>query len=232
MKKISLLIIVILVFGEQVLAQTVSSANKVLDESYDLSGKKFASNPNSGVEGSQMLNENWATGVVQLTRGKIFSDALFQFNLVSQQLFIKKDTTVFAFTEQVLAFTLNYQLKGVNRTVVFKNNYPPIEKQTNASFYQVLMEGKKLDLLKFQYKKAEERYEYNQPIKLVYQDMFDWYVFDRIHFRMIQIDNKLMGIQKILPDTSGKIYNSLQPKNKKHLSEEEMLQLFKQLDQE
>jgi hypothetical protein len=214
----------------QLQAQTLGSVNKAFDESYDASGKPFAKNPNSSVEGIEVLNQNWGKGNVKMTRNKSYDDAELQFNIATQQLFFKKEGTVFAFGDNVLSFTLTYDLNGKSHSVYFKNNYPAVGNQTNASFYQVMNEGKKLDLLKFLSKKKEERYEYNQPFKLVYTDESEWYFYYKLNSQVFLIKNSLIDIEKKLPGNWAELTAGFQPKNKKHLSEEEMLQLFRMLD--
>jgi hypothetical protein len=201
-----------------------------MDESYDASGKPFARNPNTNIEGSELLNQNWGIGDVKLTRNKSFNNIELQFNLVTQQLLFKKEETVFAFGDNVLSFTLHYDLNGKPQSVFFKNNYPSYGAQSNGTFYQVVYEGKKHDLLKLVYKKKEDRYQYNQPNKTVYADQADWYYFNKINSQMVILKNSLSDIQKNYPANWDEISTKIQAKNKKHLSEEEMLQLFKVLD--
>ena len=108
-------------------SQTISRPTSVFEESYGQDGKPMTTK-NKVVEGSPMFQEKWFEGKVQLTKGKEFSDALFQFNLATQQLFFKKDSAVFAFTEPLVAFTLNQTQKGKTLSYQFKNGYPAIGK--------------------------------------------------------------------------------------------------------
>lgn len=231
MKSISLFTAFVLIGTTQIHGQSLGVANKAFDESYDASGKPFAKNPNSKIEGSEVLNEKWGRGNVTMTRNKSYNNAELQFNIATQQLLFKKDETIFAFGDNVLSFTMEYELNGKMVSVYFKNNYPAYGTQTNASFYQVLNEGKNADLLKFYFKKKEERYEYNQPYKLVYADETTWYVFNKSNAKMIPIKTNMADIAKNYEANWTDINSRFQPKNKKHLSEEEMLQLFKMIDQ-
>ncbi len=229
--KTYMLLLSFVILGSSLLqAQTLGLTNKAFDESYDASGKPFAKNPNSNIEGIEVLNQNWGRGDVKLTRNKSYENAELQFNIVTQQLFFKKEGTIFAFGDNVLSFTINYDINGKAKSEYFKNNYPAINKQTNASFYQVINEGKKIDLLKFLSKKKEERYEYNQPFKLVYTDESEWYYFDKTNAQISSIKNSIIDLQKKYPNNWDTVTAGFQPKNKKHLSEEEMLHLFQMLD--
>lgn len=225
------LLLFVVVANTQLSAQTLGVTNKAFDESYDASGKPFAKNPNTGVEGIEVLNQNWGKGNVKMTRNKSFENAELQFNLVTQQLSFKKDGSIFNFGDNVLSFTMTYETYGKTQSVYFKNNYPAINKQTNASFYQVMYEGKNLDLLKFLSKKKEERYEYNQPFKLVYTDEVEWFYFNKLNSQIIPIRTSLSDLQKNCTANWESILASTLIKNKKHLSEEEMLLIFNKLDQ-
>lgn len=230
MKSFPIFVFFAILLSSQLHAQSLGGANKAMDESYDASGKPFAKNPNTNIEGSEMLNQEWGMGDVKLTRNQSFNKIELQFNLVTQQLFFKKEGTVFPFGDNVLSFTLNYDWNGKSYSVYYKNNYPAYGKQTNASFYQVIFEGQKTDLLKFVYKKREERYQYNEPAKMVYADQADWYYFNKSNAQIMPIKNNLAEIQKNYPANWEAVNAKFQAKNKKHLSEEEMLQLFKILD--
>ena len=133
-----MLILNVILISTQLQAQTLGSVNKAFDESYDASGKPFAKNPNSNVDGIEVLNQNWGKGDVKMTRNKSFDNAELQFNIVTQQLSFRKEGNVFAFGDNVLSFTITYDLNGKSQWVYFKNNYPEIDKQTNSSFYQVI----------------------------------------------------------------------------------------------
>jgi len=134
MKSISLFLAFIFVGSTQIHAQALGASNKAFDESYDASGKPFAKNPNSKVEGSEVLNEKWGKGNVKMTRNKAYNNAELQYNIATQQLLFKKDGGVFAFGDNVLSFMMDYELNGNTVSVYFKNNYPAYGAQTNASF--------------------------------------------------------------------------------------------------
>lgn len=211
-------------------AQSISRPTSVFEESYGQDGKPLTAKARV-VEGSPMFQEKWFEGKVQLTKGKEFSDAQFQFNLATQQLFFKKDSTVFAFTEPLIAFTLQQKQKGVQQSYQFKNGYPAIGKWGANCIYQVLVEGSKLQLLKLAIKKEQEQYVYNQPAKWVYKEEISWFAFLPATREIRAVRNNLQEIVKTLPEFELGIQTFASNKKGKKLDEPTLSLLFESLNQ-
>lgn len=211
-------------------SQTISRPNSVFEESYGQDGKPMTTKTRV-IDGSPMFQEKWFEGKVQLTKGKEFSDALFQFNLATQQLFFKKDSAVFAFTEPLVAFTLNQTQKGKTLTYQFKNGYPAIGKWGSNCIYQVLVEGNTIQLLKLVIKKEQEQYVYNQPAKWVYKDEISWYVYLPATREIREIKNSTQEILKTIPEFEAGIQAFTANKKGKKLDEPTLSLLFESLNQ-
>jgi hypothetical protein len=210
-------------------AQSISRANSVFEESYGQDGKPMTTKTRV-VEGSPMFQEKWFDGKVVMRKGKEFSDAQFQFNLATQQLFFKKDSTVFAFTEPLVSFTLMQELKGVKQTYQFKNGYPAIGKWGSNCIYQVLVEGNQLQLLKLEEKKEQEQYVYNQPAKWVYKTQVSWYAYLPATKEIREIKNSLSELAKTLPEFEKGIQGFTANKKGKKLDEPTLSLLFESLN--
>jgi hypothetical protein len=210
-------------------SQTISRANSVFEESYGQDGKPMTTK-NRVVEGSVMFQEKWFKGTVVLTKGKEFKEEAFQFNLATQQLFFKKDSTVFAFTEPLIAFTLYQTTKGVEQAYQFKNGYPAIDKWGSNCIYQVLVNGPKIQLLKLNEKKEQEQYVYNQPAKWVYKDQISWYAYLPATREIKQFTNTKEGLAKAVPEFEAAINEFVTNKKGKKLDEPTLSLLFESLN--
>lgn len=211
-------------------AQSISRPTSVFEESYGQDGKPMTAKVKL-VEGSPMFQEKWFDGKVVLTKGKEFSEAQFQFNLATQQLYFKKDSTVFAFMEPLLGFTLKQTQKGTIQSYQFKNGYPAIGKWGSNCIYQVLVEGSKLQLLKLAIKKEQEQYVYNQPAKWVYKDEISWYAYLPATREIREIKNNAQEIIKALPEFESGIQAFASHKKGKKLDEPTLSLLFESLNQ-
>src|SRR6478736_5573714 len=69
---------------------------------YDNTGHKLEINGHSNSSGSPMLNPEWGTGAVIFKNGKQVSNLPLQFNIKSNTLYFKKDTSTYAFADKVL----------------------------------------------------------------------------------------------------------------------------------
>lgn len=210
-------------------SQSISRPTSVFEESYGQDGKPMTSKAKL-VEGSPMFQGKWFEGKVVLNKGKEFSDAQFQFNLATQQLFFKKDSTVFAFTEPLVAFTLQQEQKGVLQTYQFKNGYPAIGKWGTNCIYQVIVDGAKLQLLKLVVKKEQEQYVYNQPAKWVYKDEISWFAFMPATREIREIKNSTPEILKAIPEFEAGIQGFIANKKGKKLDEPTLSLLFESLN--
>jgi hypothetical protein len=121
----------------------------------DNQGKPVMEQGYIDVEGSPYLNANWFPGIVNLASGKAVT-AKIKYDMVKDELLFQspRDSMALAFVTPVKSFS--FGVFGVDETnlvpLIFSNGYPDIDDQTQASFYQVIADGK-VSLLK-RYKKV------------------------------------------------------------------------------
>lgn len=211
-------------------AQSISRPTSVFEESYGQDGKPMTAKARV-VEGSPMFQDKWFDGKVILSKGKEFSSAAFQFNLATQQLFFKKDSTVFAFTEPLTSFILTQQSNGKDQQFQFKNGYPAIGKWGSNCVYQVLVDGNKVQLLKLDEKKEQQQYDYTQASKWVYQDIITWYAYLPATREIREIKNSVPEVLKTLPEFASGIQAFAANKKGKKLDEPTLSLLFASLNQ-
>lgn len=210
-------------------SQTISRPTSVFEESYGQDGKPMTTKAKV-IEGSPMFQENWFDGKVLLSKGKEFSGARFQFNLATQQLFFKKDSTVFAFTEPLTSFSFTQNSKGSEQVYQFKNGYPAIGKWGSNCIYQVLVEGSKVQLLKLDEKREQQQYDYTQASKWVYTDIITWYAYLPATREIREIKNNLQEVLKTLPEFESRIQAFAANKKGKKLDEPTLSLLFESLN--
>jgi hypothetical protein len=121
----------------------------------DIQGKPYMEQSYTEVEGSPYLIANWATGAVKLVNGKSIT-AKLKYDLIKDELLFqnKRDSVALSFVDPVQYFSFNDVAIDESNIapLVFGSGYPPVDNQTQASFYQVIADGK-VKLLKH-YKKT------------------------------------------------------------------------------
>ncbi|MDQ3846778.1 MAG: hypothetical protein M3342_22615 [Bacteroidota bacterium] len=214
-------------------AQTVDRnyATNGFMEIYDVKGKPVTSKSSVEVEGSPLLNEQWAFGEVRLKNGQWLKDVPLQFNLQTNELYFQKNNTTFQFAEPVLQFSLAYTEEGAEKKVLFRAGYPPADGKTANTFYQVLAEGPNVHLLKYVFKSVKDVYQYNAPGKKRYWQMEELYLFDASTNRLINITKNKTPLTELLPAYAPIIKESVKEKKGKLLPEQEWIELVQLINQ-
>jgi hypothetical protein len=200
-------------------------ANIAFAEAYDKEGKPLT-NVNKQVFRSSVLNDNWGTGTVILKNGFVFKNVALQFDLYSNELHFKKNNIAYLFVDSLREFTMQFKDSLDDLTVTFSNGYPTIQKNTGATFYQVLASGAKLQLLNYKTKEVREKYEYLGPVRKEFQANDAYFIYDVTSGIIKSINLKKNGLLKALPQYAS-VINAFADKSKYNLkSEKEVIELF------
>ena len=200
-------------------AQTTNNSSNYFIEAYDVNGKPFTFKTKMNVEGSPMLSESWNIGVVNFEKGQAITKIELQFNLHENELYFRKDNLVYTFADPVREFSFSYNEEDQLRTVKFRNGYAAQQKRTINSFYQVMADGKNLQLLKYVSKIVREKYEYSQPIKKYYDIKEELFIQNNMTGELIAIKKDRQSVNKALPAYSNSI-NKLTKENNLDLNSE------------
>src|SRR6476661_4223870 len=107
----------------------------------DINGLPLSVIRYENVVGSPYLFEDFKPGKVILASGKAYEGLVLQYDQVADQLIFKyQQEQPQHFVEQATEFWLLDTLNGEH--LHFKNGFPPVDKFTSASYYQVLSTGK------------------------------------------------------------------------------------------
>jgi len=188
-------------------------------EAYDVSGKPFTASARVGVEGTAMLSDEWKEGMVIFEKGYSINKIELQFNLFENELYFKKDNVIYTFADAVREFSIPFNDEGQIRMLKFRNGYTPQHKRTLNSFYQVLADGKKVQLLKYVSKIVRERYEYSAPVKKFYEKKEELFIQDNLTGELTAIKKDKQSVIKALPSYSSSI-NKLTKENDLDLNAE------------
>lgn len=180
------------------IAQVSSSGNLVNNEGaslkyyemYDNAGNKIKNSGEDGVNGTPMLRENWASGVLKLKNGKEFIDTSMNFSLFENKLFFRKENRVFIVSLPITEFVLTYHTdENREEKFHFKNGYPSYDKKDASTFYEIKYAGKVLELLKWEQKKVQENFSYGSVREWEFKLFQQWYIYDSRTDRMYSIDH-------------------------------------------
>jgi hypothetical protein len=116
-------------------------------------GRPFI-NPVSDIEGTPFFTEEWEFSSITLSTGKVVTGIKTRLNLQSQELhFMDKNNIEMAVPAGLVKDIRFLDPAGSDKkiTAEFQCGFPPVDKQDEHSFYQVLSRGK-IQLLLFRQK--------------------------------------------------------------------------------
>jgi hypothetical protein len=202
-------------------------------EFHDADGNLIPIGEHADVNGSPMLRDQWAFGVINFTNGTSFTDTAINFSLFDHKLFFKRDNKAYPVKYPVKDFTLNYTGESGEKIIYqFRSGYPAIDKQDGATLYALLCDGKTFQLLNWEYKKIAEVQNYGGGLTREFALVKDYYVYLPGENKLVELGIRptLDGIKKILVNYAGQIagYNSAHKFNAR--KEEDLVQLFSYLN--
>jgi len=202
-------------------AQTLGNLNSsAFVEGFDIKGKPFTAKKEESIEGSPMLNDEWAQGSVKFTNRRLLTKVELQFSVYDNELYFRKDNIVYMFADPVKEFSFSYSDNSGSHNVLFRNGYPDFDNRKGSSFYQVLADGSKIQLLKYMYKRISENNPYASPGERTYNDIEELFVYDSAKGKLIRIKSDKTSLIKALPTCETNINNFFSARKK--ASEDEL----------
>ncbi|MGN6165508.1 MAG: hypothetical protein ACTHOF_13305 [Flavisolibacter sp.] len=179
---------------------------------------------------SKFLKQEWSDGIVHFKNRNAAVELPLIFDVYNNHLYFLQGNQIMEFQEPVSEFTLRTVLKKDSVAILFRNNYPDIEKNTAETFYEVLVDGE-IQLLKCKAKTIllhkdmdvpEERRDYSKEL-----------------FYAFYPDNKITQIKadkdyllQHLPKQAATIRKIIESKKIKIKNESSLIELFRLLNQQ
>ena len=89
---------------------------------------------------SLFIEQVWSPGQVKFKTNTVLSLPLI-FDVYSNKLYFLQHEQIMEFAEPVTEFSMKLLKKSDTVTVAYRNNYPAIDKNTQETFYEVLVDG-------------------------------------------------------------------------------------------
>lgn len=137
------------------------------------------------IKGSEMLYEVWLPATVKNSKGQEYKNVMVKYNLLEDvPYFLGKADEAMSFSVPIVEFVIR---KENGQQQKFKSGFPPIDKFTDLTFYEVLVDVN-AKLLKKVSKKITESRAYNSAttVKNIV-DNISYYIFE---------DDKLSSVKK------------------------------------
>ena len=96
----------------------------------------------TNASGNPYLFKDWMDGVVLFKSGRVVKQFKLRFDCARNRLMLQFEGASFAAESQVKEFVLYTQSRKNKDSLLFRKGYPSIEKNTEDTYYQVLVSGK------------------------------------------------------------------------------------------
>ena len=197
----------------------------------DVSGKPIPSSDRLGIEGTPMLFPTWSIGAVQFKNGTQARGLELEYSLINDQLHFKREGAAYLFADTISAFTLLNNQNGTEEKVSFRRVFHIPEEKSDAQFYQIMEDGKNVQVLKHMTKKVEEEYVYNLPPRKFYALSEEWWILDVRKNKLFKVNNKKKSLLDALPDYAQSIDQlSAGNKSKNSYTNDELIVIAKSLN--
>jgi hypothetical protein len=172
---------------------------------------------NSEVLGSPFLLPKFVKGVIYLLNGKKEENDLLNIDLYSNKLVYQEDGQTLVVINAVKEFVLK---PSDDLTLLFRNGFQAVDKNTAATFYQVLEQGN-VSLLKLTRKIIKDKKEFNQaPAKEF--DEVDTYYLVKNEGAPVKFRKDRSSVIAAIGDPDGKLEAWLRKTGNKCKQDEEL----------
>lgn len=193
-------------------------------------GSFIRNNPKAAVTDEVMLYPGWQQGIVNFKNGKQLSNVELKFNLLKNEVYFNNNGRLNLFVDTVKSFSIFDTSNHLLKVATFSNGYPRLGTLKNNTYYLVLTSGARVHLLKYIYKRKQDIYEYSAPTKTVYTIAEELLVYDVKNNVLKSIKNNAASLEKALPDYTATIQQQLKEKSGKSLTDEEILDVMKSIN--
>jgi hypothetical protein len=215
-------------FAQSIVSGGVST--NVYVEAYNIRGRPFNNPEATNIEGSPLLNQNWGLGTVYFKDGSVAQNVELRFNLEKNELYFNREGEMYVFNDPVISFRMNYSVSTAKKEVHFRSGYPVNGRLSKETFYEVVEDGAKFQLINYRFIYLADSYQYGGTAKKIFTEKEELYVFDVAFGKTSKIKRSEADVLNALPDLKEKIV-SIVSKNKLKLKlNEDMKKLFTELN--
>ncbi|MFM7839979.1 MAG: hypothetical protein ACKO6K_10450 [Chitinophagaceae bacterium] len=210
-------------------AQTTGGSGYQLD-AYDIRGKVFTSVENEE-EGSPYYNPQWVKGMVKFSTGHWVKQIDLRFNLIDQQLYFRKNEQMYLFVDTVREFLLSPSETPGQSLRMFRSGYPLNGKFGPATFYEVLAEGSRIQLVRLLLRKMLVQNNYAEGTRKVYKDANLLFWYHPSSGKWVNADHQAEELVQAFPEFAATVADYVRSHRTKLRKEEELAELAVYLNQ-
>lgn len=183
---------------------------------------------NKRVEGSPFFSQDWHWGYIRFDNGVIFDSIRLRYNSLNNELhFLDKETEYFL-KDYYREFGYTETGKDGILKIVFRNSFPPLDKNNRKTNYQLLA-GNGYLLLKLMKKELGEVAGLDGQSYYKFIESAFYYVYNSADSSLIKVRKGVELLQTDLPELKEQILTICAKEKLKCKSESDLIVLFSKI---
>lgn len=218
--------------AKDTVGQSISSnvSTNFFVEAYNIRGRPFTNPDASNIEGTPLLNQEWGKGTVYFKDGAVAQNIELKFNLEKNELYFNRDGEMFVFNDPILSFRMTYSSSAGKKEVHFRSGYPVNGRLLKETFYEVLEDGAKFQLVAYRFSYLADSYRYGGQSKKVFTENEELYIYDVAFGKISKIKRSESTLVEALPDLKDKISTVIRDQKMKLKSNEDIKKIIAELN--
>lgn len=188
-----------------------------------VTGNIYKGNEMPGITGSPFLFEDWLPGTLFMKDGAKALQMQLRYDAYQNEVLFLHEGKPLVVVNPLIEFLITPSSQPAMR---FRCGYQATERNTDATFYQVVYDGK-VSLLKHLYKKITETSEYNRASIQRELTLEEAYYIARAGLPPVKIKKDRASVLKALDDADGKFAAWLDKNRNRCRSEEDIIEALK-----
>lgn len=178
---------------------------------------------------SQYAQGQWTRGNVKFKNGQEAKNMLLLFDVHANKLYFLQDKTTMEFVYPVYEFEIGLLLNQDTVMVHYRSSYPAINNNNDETFYEIVVDGSKMQLLWCRAKTIQMYKDGSEPEHRRNTEKDQWFVY-LPEGKMVKIKKDKNDIMKALPEYAEQINLIVREKSLRLKEPDHLIELFARLN--
>jgi len=177
----------------------------------------------------QFTRGEWTKGDVKFKNGQEMKNQLLLFDVHSNKLYFQQNGTTMEFVYPVYEFQIGLLVGPDTAKVHYRCSYPAVNNNTDETFYEIVVDGSKMQLLWCRAKNVNMYKDTDQPEQRRNTEKEQWYVY-LPEGKMVKVKKDKNEVLKALPEYADQINQIVKEKSLRLKETEDFIALFASLN--
>lgn len=177
----------------------------------------------------QYARGEWTRGNVTFKNGQQAKNMMLLFDVQANKLYFLEGKTTMEFVYPIYEFEIGLLLNPDTVMVHYRASYPAVNNNTGETFYEIVVDGNKMQLLWCRAKNVQLYKDGSEPEERRNTEKDQWFVY-LPEGKMVRIKKDKNDIMKALPEYAEQINLIIREKSLRVREPDHLIQLFASLN--